>query len=312
MKIIRAKFLGMCFGVRDAIALALQSAQQGPLTVYGELVHNDAVLASLQANGVQMEQQAAAIRTPSVMITAHGASNKTIDHLKARGFAVSEATCPLVHHAHQAVQRLVQAGFYPVIIGKRDHVEVRGLTEDLSEFSIVLTEEDIQQLPERARIGIAAQTTQPIEKVHYFVDVIRKKFPQAEVQFEDTVCQPTKQRQLAAIELSRASDVVVVVGGHKSNNTRELVHTCGLFCSRVYHVESSTEMRPEWFQGARTVGITAGTSTPDLVIDSVEGWLRAFAEESGFKEIRPIPALANTGVQKNEPVDSRKADALAA
>ena len=137
-----------------------------------------------------------------------------------------EATCPLVRVAHRAVADLARTGYHPVVVGKRDHVEVRGLTEDLDDFDVVLSEADVFELKERPRFGVAAQTTQPIEKVRALVELIRRRFPASEVRFIDTVCQPTKQRQNAAIELAQQSDVVVVIGGAHSNNTRELVRTC--------------------------------------------------------------------------------------
>jgi 4-hydroxy-3-methylbut-2-enyl diphosphate reductase len=190
---------------------------------------------------------------------------------------VIEATCPLVHLAHRSVLSLVKQGFHPVIVGKRDHVEVRGLTEDLAEFDVVLSDQDVATLRERPRFGVAAQTTQPIDKVRRLVGLIRQRFPQAEVVFRDTVCQPTKQRQTAAIELAQQSDVVVVVGGARSNNTHELVRTCGRFCPRVHQVETADDLREAWFTDAATVGITAGTSTPDSVISRVEEWLQELA-----------------------------------
>jgi 4-hydroxy-3-methylbut-2-en-1-yl diphosphate reductase len=143
MKIIRAEHMGMCFGVRDAIALALQEASLQPLTVLGDLVHNERVLGELRARGVIIAQQPAAVQTQAVMITAHGASEKTINRVRERGLTVMEATCPLVHAAHRAVAKLEKAGYHPVIIGKREHVEVRGLSEDLPDFDVVLSEADV-------------------------------------------------------------------------------------------------------------------------------------------------------------------------
>jgi len=277
MKIIRAEHLGMCFGVRDAIALALRQAQSEPITVLGELVHNETVLAGLRARGIQFQNDAQEVATETVMITAHGASVRRVNAVRERGLNVLEATCPLVHVAHRAVRQLVRAGFHPVIIGKRDHVEVRGLTEDLAEFEIVLNEPDVEQLAWRARFGVAAQTTQPIEKVRYLVGLIRERFPSAEVRFVDTVCQPTKQRQNAAVELAHKCDVVIVIGGANSNNTQELVKTCGLYCRRVHHVQTAAELRTKWFHADDTVGVTAGTSTPDAVIEAVEQRLHEFA-----------------------------------
>jgi 4-hydroxy-3-methylbut-2-enyl diphosphate reductase len=277
MRIIRAEYLGMCFGVRDAIELALQQAATEPLTVLGDLVHNETVLTELRGRGVRIAQQVAAVETQTVMITAHGASEKAIGRVRERGLNVMEATCPLVLVAHRAVAALARAGYHPVIVGKRQHVEVRGLTEDLADFDVVLSEAEVFELRERARFGVAAQTTQPIEKVRALVALIRKRFPRAEVRFVDTVCRPTKQRQNAAIELAQQADLVVVIGGSHSNNTQELVSACSRFCGRVHHVQAANELREEWFEGVLTVGITAGTSTPDKSIDEVEQWLDQLA-----------------------------------
>jgi 4-hydroxy-3-methylbut-2-en-1-yl diphosphate reductase len=274
MKVIRAEHLGMCFGVKDAIALALKTAKREPLTILGDLVHNETVLAELRGRGISIEQSPGAVGTQTVMITAHGASDRKIGEVRSRGLSVLEATCPLVHSAHRSLARLVREGFHLIIIGKRDHVEVLGLTEDLREFDVVLSEEDVANLRHRPQFGIISQTTQPIEKVRRLVQLIRERFPESQVQFVDTVCQPTKQRQNAAMELARQCDVVVVIGGANSNNTRELVATCSRFCRRVHHVQTAGDLQEEWFGGVDTVGITAGTSTPDGLIQKVEDWLK--------------------------------------
>jgi len=164
MKIIRAEHLGMCFGVRDAITLAVKTAEREPLTILGDLVHNESVLAELRARGIRIEQRAANVETQTVMVTAHGASERALCQARGRGFKVLEATCPLVHVAHRSLTRLLREDFHPVIIGRRDHVEVRGMTEDLHDFDVVLIEEDVAKIQERPRFGVIAQTTQPIEK----------------------------------------------------------------------------------------------------------------------------------------------------
>jgi len=279
MKILRAEHLGMCFGVRDAIEMALEESRSQPLTVLGDLVHNESVLANLSARGIHIAQRAERLETQAVMITAHGASDKAIRQAESRGHQVKEATCPLVRLAHQAVTKLVHEGFHPVIIGKRDHVEVRGMTEDLENFDVVLTEADVFELREQERLGVIAQTTQPIDRVRHLVGLLRWRFPAANVRFIDTVCQPTKQRQNSAIELAQQCDVVVVIGGAHSNNTHELVKTCSQHCSWVYHIQTADDLRPSWFAGASRVGITAGTSTPDAIIEGVETWLQHYAVE---------------------------------
>jgi 4-hydroxy-3-methylbut-2-en-1-yl diphosphate reductase len=274
LKIIRAEHLGMCFGVRDAIALAEAKAKEQPITILGDLVHNESILADLRRQGVQVETDPARVKTPVAMVTAHGASEQAIARARAHGLELFEGTCPLVHYAHRSVSQLVAAGFHPVIIGKRDHVEVRGLTEDLISFDVIENEADISRMEERPRFGVASQTTQPIQRVHELVNALRRRFPSAEVRFVDTVCQPTKQRQRAAQELAGKCDVVIVIGGAHSNNTRELVNTCSNFCSRVHHVRQPEDLQPSWFDEADTIGITAGTSSPDYLIDAIESAIR--------------------------------------
>jgi 4-hydroxy-3-methylbut-2-en-1-yl diphosphate reductase len=274
LKVVRAEHLGMCFGVRDAIELAQGESKRQPVTVLGELVHNQTVLRDLSAQGIQFANSPAEAATNTVLITAHGTSDRMRAQLRRDGFNVIESTCPLVHFAHRALQQLVGEGFHPVIIGRRDHVEVRGLTGDLDVYDVVLEPADVERLQPRGRFGVVSQTTQPIDRVRELVNLIRSRFPASEVRFRDTVCQPTKQRQAAAIELARQCDVVVVIGGPNSNNTRELVATCSHHCRRVHHVQTAAELRPEWFPGGATVGLTAGTSTPDRTIDEVEQWLR--------------------------------------
>lgn len=270
MKIVRAEHLGMCFGVRDAIALAVETAVRAPLTILGDLVHNETVLAELRRRGVEIQQDVAKVGTSTVMITAHGASERRLDEVRRSGLNLLEATCPLVRVAHRSLKALAADGFHPVIIGKRDHVEVRGMTEDFETCDVILEEADLARLPERPRYGVISQTTQPVEKVRGLVQLLRARFPRAEVRFVDTVCQPTKQRQTAAVELAQKCTVVIVIGGAHSNNTHELVRTCARYCRRVHHIQTAADLRPDWFFADDLVGLTAGTSTPDALINEVE------------------------------------------
>ena len=274
LTIRRATHLGMCFGVRDAIDLALERGHAKPLTILGDLVHNTVVLATLKERGIAVAHDPSEVATATVMVTAHGASERAIARTRALGLEVMEATCPLVRVAHKALARHVEAGCHPVIIGQRTHVEVLGMTGDLDDYDVVLDESDVDRLAEHARMGIVAQTTQPIERVRHLVGLIRRRFPHADVRFSDTVCKPTKDRQASAVALALQSDVVIVIGGATSNNTRELVNTCGQYCERVHHVQTEADLQAAWFADAFAVGITAGTSTPDAIIDRVEDRIR--------------------------------------
>jgi len=292
MKIIRATHLGICFGVKDAIALAQETALRERLTILGDLVHNETVLTKLRDAGIQFQDHPDGVKTPTAMITAHGTSERALKTARNRGLKIVEATCPLVHFAHRNLKHLVGQGFHPVVIGRRDHVEVLGLIGDLDEFDVILTGEDVAKLSERRRFGVIAQTTQPIEKVRQLVECVRGRFPSSEVRFADTVCQPTKQRQNAAVELAQRCDVVVVIGGAHSNNTRELVNTCSQFCARVYHVQTAQDLCGQWFSDTDTVGITAGTSTPDVVISEVAAELESYSPNTDQIDVNQTRKLA--------------------
>src|SRR4051812_18839507 len=274
MKIVLAQHFGLCFGVRDANADAENLAHQGPLTVLGQLVHNPLVEERLRQQGVatgSLERLEA--DSSQVMITAHGASDKRRRQWRAAGFAVADGTCPLVRNAHLQLQRLVAAGYFPIVIGQRGHVEVRGLTEDFPEAVIVLEEEDMTKLPQRDRYGVISQTTQPIQLVHRLVNELRWRHPAAEVRFVDTVCQPTKNRQSALRELLERAEVIVVVGGRHSNNTRQLVNSCEARGRRAIHIERADELDASSFKRVTTIGVSAGTSTLPETVDAVVGRL---------------------------------------
>jgi 4-hydroxy-3-methylbut-2-enyl diphosphate reductase len=282
MQVRMADHLGMCFGVRDAIELALDLTRRTPLTILGDLVHNPRVVARLDQAGAVRAQRPEDVSTPAVLITAHGASDRFKSQLRQQGLVVHDATCPLVTRAHLALRRLVADGRHPVVIGKADHVEVRGLVDDLDEYTIIQNEGDLEKLADRlernpeARLGVASQTTQPLERVTALVEALRRRYPRADVRFLDTVCQPTKDRQQALRTLAAECDVVVVVGGADSNNSRKLTELARGMGRPAYQVADEAELRPEWFDGCAVVGLTAGTSTPDEVIDAVRARLEAW------------------------------------
>ncbi len=283
MRIIVAKHFGMCFGVRDAIAQAEELARQGPLTILGELVHNSVVRERLRAQDIgETSLDQTTSRSTRVMITAHGASDKKRAEWRAAGFDVADGTCPLVRHAHEQLKQLAAAGFFPVVIGKSGHVEVEGLIGDFPEAIVISTRDDISKLPQRARYGIISQTTQPIDFVWDIVDLIRRSHPDAEVRFVDTVCRPTKDRQFALRKLIADAEAVVVVGGRKSNNTRQLVETCRAAGKTVFHIERAEELRADWFAKIDIVGLTAGTSTLPETVHAVHERLLQLAAHSAL------------------------------
>jgi len=273
MKVILAEHFGLCFGVRDAIAQAESLAREGRLTILGELVHNPIVREQLRQQGVnEGSLDDSDAKSSRVMITAHGASDLQRGKWQRAGYDVADATCPLVQHAHQQLKQLVAAGYFPVVIGKPGHVEIRGLTEDFEEAFVVDHLADLPRLPARSRYGIISQTTQPIHRVHELVAAIRRLHPVAEVQFVDTVCKPTKDRQTALQTLIAQADTIVVVGGRHSNNTHQLVQTCRAAGRHTIHVERPEELNPADFSDSEVVGLTAGTSTLPATVTAV--WRR--------------------------------------
>ncbi len=271
MKITLARHYGLCFGVRDALKKTKEVAAAGPVTILGQLVHNPVVteqLAALGAREGRLEAPGSA-GTGAVVITAHGAADRDRAAWREAGHRVTDTTCPLVAKAHTALARLVAGGHFPVVIGKRGHVEVRGLTGDFPQAVVVEGEADLEAVPQVEKIGVISQTTQPLERVRWLVARLRQLRPGAEVVFVDTVCQPTKDRQSALEELCRENEVVIVVGGRNSNNTRELVETARKLGARAHHVEGPGDLEEDWFDAVESVGVTAGTSTLEESVRAV-------------------------------------------
>ena len=292
MKVTLARHHGMCFGVRDALrATHRQADQAGPgqtVTVLGQLIHNPVAHRHLEAAGVRQadrHQPLDQLPPGPLVITAHGVADRDRARWRASGREIVDTTCPLVHKAHNALARLVAEGRHPVIIGKADHVEVRGLHGDFPHADIVLSREQLESLPLRDRIGVVSQTTQPIDRVRDLVAHLQQLQPQADVRFIDTVCQPTKDRQRALLDLCRDNEVVIAIGGRHSNNTRQLVLTAEAHGCRAHQIEDAAELRREWFRGIERVGVTAGTSTLDETVSEVMAVLQTWAAN-------PEPATA--------------------
>jgi 4-hydroxy-3-methylbut-2-enyl diphosphate reductase len=271
MRVIKADVLGMCFGVRDALQVLAEVDRPEQVTIHGELVHNETVLVQLQARGFQMVGERERDRLPAterVMITAHGVSQRERERLTAAGKELLDTTCPLVERAHQAAQKLQRQGRHVLVIGKPGHVEVQGVVEDLDSYDIVQRPEDVKTYP-FSRLGIMCQTTTPERLVKDIRQAVAERNPHADIQFIDTVCHPTKDHQEAMEKLLDEVDVMVVVGGRNSNNTRQLVERCHERGVSAYHIQCADDLRPEWFAGVESVGLTAGTSTLDASINEV-------------------------------------------
>ncbi|GDY12656.1 4-hydroxy-3-methylbut-2-enyl diphosphate reductase [Planctomycetota bacterium] len=281
MRITLAQAMGTCFGVQDAIDLALQPEFAGKLTIVGQLVHNPQTMERLRANGVRVieRDQVDSIATQAVMITAHGASDGTKDALRKRGFTVYDATCPLVIRLHKLARFLEREGYFPVVVGDPDHVEVAGVVGNLTRAAVVKDAEHLPDLAGHSRIGLVSQTTNRLEQVQGIVTAIRAVPGVREVRFIDTICQPVKDRQRAIHDLlAQDIDLAIVVGGHNSANTRKLWELCRDRGVEAHHIEHASEIQRGWFSGRKHCGVTAGTSTPQDVIETVVTSVRTFAE----------------------------------
>lgn len=291
MRILTAQSLGLCFGVRDALAIARRAARPTQITVHGELVHNPLVAAELRQLGFTQaaeNRRSEVPRTAQVLITAHGISDRERARLLSAGKELIDTTCPLVRKAHAAARQLDEQGYHVLVVGQRTHVEVRGLTEDLRSFDVIETLADVRALA-FPRLGMIAQTTTLQADLVAFRAAVAHQNPRAEIRCVDTICQPTKDRQNALDQLLDAVDLAVVVGGHHSNNTRQLVATCLDRGVAAYHVEAAGELRAEWFRGVETVGLTAGTSTLPETIAAVRARLEDIAalRESPKRRVSP-------------------------
>jgi len=283
MNVIRAEVMGMCFGVRDALQVIDGVGVPGDVTIHGELVHNEQVLSRLEGAGFAMTREAdrgAVPATPEVLITAHGVSDRERARLAAAGKRLIDTTCPLVTRAHQAAQRLQAEGRFVVVVGRRGHVEVQGIVEDLARFAVVESPGEVSAYG-APRLGIVCQTTVPSHLVARVRAAVAERNPDADVRFIDTVCLPTKDHQRSLERLTDRVDAVVVVGGRNSNNTRELVALCRSRGKPAVHVQSAADLEPGWFRGHTTVGLTAGTSTLETTIAEVYRALLELTVEAG-------------------------------
>jgi 4-hydroxy-3-methylbut-2-enyl diphosphate reductase len=294
MIVIRAEAMGLCFGVRDALALAEGVADPGRVTIHGELVHNSEILGRLASAGFHQTGEAdrdGVPASPLVMITAHGVSEVERRRLEGAGKQLIDATCPLVRRVHDAAQELRAEGRKVLLVGKPGHVEVRGVIEDLDDCEVIAGADEVRSYG-CERLGLLSQSTMPPSLVDAVWDRVVRLNPEADLRRIDTVCLPTRQRRQAVLDLLDRVEAMVVVGGKHSNNTRHLVELCEQRGRLSLHVESADELDPAWFAPFTTVGLTAGTSTPDAVIVAVHQALLGMEPER-VDRLRPAAQPAS-------------------
>lgn len=285
--------MGFCFGVRRAIAMVDEGAREGPIASLGSVVHNPVVVQRLQERGVRVVSSLDEVQEGTVAVTAHGRGPEIVQETQERGLRLIDATCPIVRKSQKAAQKLVDAGFKVIIYGEANHPEVRGvLAWTRGQGVAIIDPTEPVEIPRR-KVALLSQTTKSEGSFARFVAqfVAHNIGRFNELRVINTTCPETDERYDAARELASQCDVVVVVGGKNSANTRRLAQTCMEAGVETYHVETAAELDPQWFEGKEVVGVTAGASTPDESIEEVINWIERWSE----KEKATIPKLGGKG-----------------
>ncbi|WP_378955518.1 bifunctional 4-hydroxy-3-methylbut-2-enyl diphosphate reductase/30S ribosomal protein S1 [Pelosinus sp. sgz500959] len=289
MKIIAAEHRGFCYGVKRAVAMAEECiGKPGEIHTLGPIIHNPQMVKHLSDKGIDVANELSEISDGStVIIRSHGVGPEVYKEAEVKKLNVMDATCPHVKKAQQAAQQLLKEGYTVVVVGEKHHPEVKSIIEWSDKTALVVeTVDEAKELAFINRCGIVAQTTFVSEVFQEILDVLKNKCNELKV--SRTICTATDLRQQAALELASTVDLMIVVGGKNSANTTRLMQLCSDAGRRVYHIETAQELALEDFQGIETVGITAGASTPDWIIEEV------------YKKMEEFNGLIDNGVKKLE------------
>jgi len=268
---------GFCWGVERALDLALEAAEQapGPVRSLGPLIHNPGVIAELEERGVRVISDPAEAHDGTVILRSHGVPRDVNEQVAGSGAMVVDATCTFVKAAQEKAAKLRAQNYFVVILGEKDHPEVLAVRSYAGDDSLVVeSPEDLPAALPSRRVGVVVQTTQSQERLAELVENLAPRV--RELLVYNTICGATEKRQSAAMAMADGVDAVVVVGGRNSGNTRRLAELCAARQPHTYHVESADELDPDWFRGARVVGVTAGASTPPEQIQAVSDRLAGF------------------------------------
>lgn len=272
IKVKKARELGSCFGVRRAIKIIDKAAKEYPeIATLGPIVHNRLVVTKLSETGVKVVNELDRIRNNVVAIASHGAPPQLLSQIQARNLEVIDTTCPIVRSAQKAAKKLADTGFRVIIFGEATHPEVKGLLGWAGCNAVAtLNGAEVANLELPARLGIISQTTQSQSSfVKFCNDVVKAVLPAVqEIRIVNTLCQETRKRQQAAVELAGQSDLMIVVGGHNSANTQRLAEVCSPLVE-THLIETADEIEKGWLSGKKHIGVTAGASTPDEAIEEV-------------------------------------------
>lgn len=287
MKIEIAEKAGFCFGVRRAIERACRAkdeAGQTPVYTLGPLVHNPQVIDNLRQNGiVSIDDPGDRDNRGILLIRTHGISPSIREKAQDLGYEIIDATCPLVQKIHKIVRMLEREKYSIIVIGHASHPEVQGIVGEVEGDCLVIENpQQAAQLGREKKLGVVVQTTALLKNYRKIASQLVEKAE--EVRIFNTICYATYERQKAAEKLANRSSVMIVVGGKNSSNTRRLLEICKMVNPNSYHVETALELKEEWFEKAERVGITAGASTPDYIIDQVRDRIEQLGKDGNHKK----------------------------
>ena len=269
MKILLAKDAGYCFGVRDAVNLAYDTADKdGDVYMLGHIVHNENVVKDLDSAGAKVVDSLESIpKDKPVLFRAHGTSVETWDNANKKNMNIIDATCPLVLEIHDEVKKLEAEGRKIIIVGDHGHDEVKGIASQVKDPIIVSSSKEALTLRKYKRAGVVSQSTQTIENVQEIINIIMTKV--FDLRFVNTICFPTKRNQTQIKELAKQCDLMVVIGSFTSANSKRLTALAKERNDKSYQVTNADEINPNWFKEVEIVGVSAGASTPDKIINDV-------------------------------------------
>lgn len=269
LRIEVASHAGVCYGVERALKLAAHAAEsaRGSVTTLGPLIHNPIVVRDLESAGVKGAQTVDEVESGTLIIRAHGVVPQVIDQARAKGLEVLDATCPYVKKVHMAAEKLVREGYQLIVVGESGHPEVEGILGHAGDAAhVVSTPRDLDGVDLARKVGVVVQTTQTPANLAAIVSALALRT--MDLRVVNTICSATQERQDSAAELASRADVMIIIGGKNSGNTRRLAEICMDRCPRTHHIEDSSEIQRTWFEGVALVGITAGASTPGAHIDA--------------------------------------------
>lgn len=275
-----ARHAGVCYGVERALAMASDAARDanGPVSTLGPLIHNPIVVRELEEVGVVTASSVDDCEGGTVIIRAHGVVPQVVNDAEAHGLNVIDATCPYVKKVHVAAEKLVREGYQLIVVGESGHPEVEGIMGHAdANARVVSTPEDLDDIELGRNVGVVVQTTQTPDALAAIVTALVPHV--SELRVVNTICAATQERQDSAAELASRADVMIIVGGKNSGNTRRLAQICSARCERSYHIEDADELDASWFEGAELIGVTAGASTPAAHIDRTVAALSALLAE---------------------------------